>query len=141
MIAESVGNPGTSVAAVPRCGRAIRLMVRLGPAEAAHVDAQATAMGLKRAGWVAALVRRHALGRPYMSSSCEVAVLAIQAEVHRIGVNLNHIARSLNAAVLQGRAPVLELAVLSELREELRAQVQALGQAFRGNLDYWDVGV
>lgn len=43
---------------------AARLMVRLGPAEAAYVEAAAAAMGLRRAGWVAALVRRHATGRP-----------------------------------------------------------------------------
>jgi hypothetical protein len=120
---------------------AARLMVRLGPAEHAHVARQAAAMQLRRAGWVAALVRRHASGRPTFSRAEGVAVLAIQAELRRIGVNVNQIARALNTAVLEGRVLELELADLAALRRELRAHMLALREAVEGNLGYWDVGV
>jgi hypothetical protein len=62
--------------------------------------------------------------------------------VHRIGVNVSQIARSLNAAVLQGKVSEFELAELSGLRRELRTHLLALRQAaFEGNLSYWDVEV
>jgi hypothetical protein len=117
---------------------AVRLMVRLGPAEAAHVETHARAMGLRRAGWVAALVRRHALGTPALPRSDELAVLAIQAEVHRIGVNVNQIARALNTAVLEGAVLELELSEVAALATELKAHLLALREAFLGNLAYWD---
>ena len=115
-------------------------MVRLAPAEAAHVDAQAAAIGMTRAGWVAALVRRHALGRPAFPRSEELALLAIRSELRRLGVNLNQIARALNTAVMEDRVLDTELTALDDMRRELRAHIQALGEAFAGNLAYWEVG-
>lgn len=119
---------------------AARLMVRLGPAEAAHVEAAAAAMGLRRAGWVAALVRRHATGRPAFDRTQETAVLAIQTELRRIGVNINQIARALNTAVMEGRVLETELAWADDLRRELSSHMLALREAFEGNLAYWEVG-
>jgi hypothetical protein len=124
-----------------RCGprAAARLMVRLGPAEAAHVDAAAATMGLRRASWVAALVRRHALGRPTFDRAQEDALLAIRAELRRIGVNVNQIARAMNTAVMEGRVLAAELAWVDDLRRELAAHMLALREAFEGNLAYWEV--
>lgn len=137
---------GECVASVPDAGSAARkapsasrLMVRLGSLETAHVDAQAAAMGLRRAGWVAALVRRHALGRPAFDRPQELAVLAIQGELRRIGVNVNQIARALNTAVLEGRVLDTELSSIDDLRRELGAHMRALRESFEGNLAYWDV--
>lgn len=120
-------------------GSAARLMVRLGPAEAAHVDAAAAAMGLRRAGWVAALVRRHALGKPAFDRAQEDALLAIYAELRRIGVNVNQIARAMNTAVIEGRVLESEAAWVEDLRRELREHMLALREAFKGNLAYWQV--
>jgi hypothetical protein len=114
-------------------------MVRLGPAEAAHVDAAAATMGLRRASWVAALVRRHALGRPTFDRAQEDALLAIRAELRRIGVNVNQIARAMNTAVMEGRVLAAELAWVDDLRRELAAHMLALREAFEGNLAYWEV--
>jgi hypothetical protein len=124
--------------AIPGPRSAARLMVRLAPTEAAHVDAAAADMGLRRAGWVAALVRRHALGRPTFDRTQEVALLAIQGELRRIGVNVNQIARAMNTAVLEGRVLALELQSIDDLRRELRGHISALREAFAGNLAYWE---
>jgi hypothetical protein len=120
-------------------GRAERLMVRLAPAEASYVAAEARRMSLPRSTWVAALVRRHSRGQPTFSKGDNMALDGMRREVRRIGVNVNQIARALNTAVLEGRVLDLELAHLEDLRGELRAHLRALGEAFEGNLAYWAV--
>jgi hypothetical protein len=118
-------------------GSAARLMVRLGPPESAHVAREAAAMQLRRAGWVRALVRAHAVGQPTFPRDQELAVFAIQAELRRIGVNVNQIARAMNTAVMEGRVLEMELAYVDALRRELAAHMGALRVAFEGNLAYW----
>ena len=116
-----------------------RLMVRLAAPEAAHVTRESAVFGMPPATWVAALVRRHATGRPRFARPDELALIAIQGELRRIGVNVNQIARALNTAVMEGRVLDLELAYLDDLRAEMRGHMNGLGDAFRGNLAYWDV--
>lgn len=120
---------------------ACRLMVRLAAAEAAHVAREADALGQPRATWVAALVRRHTTGGARFCRPGELALIAIQGELRRIGVNVNQIARALNTAVMEGRVLDLELTYLDELRKEMRGHMEALREAFAGNLAYWDSGV
>ena len=139
LIAGAAGQAPTGSGPPPRVPSTARLMVRLGAREAAHVAAQAEIMGLPRSGWVAALVRRHAFGEPCFSRAEELAVLAIRGEIRRIGVNVNQIARALNTAVLEGRVLELELSDLAALHGEMRGHMQALRQAFQGNLAYWQV--
>lgn len=126
---------GPSAALEPR--ESLRLMVRLAAPEARHVTEQARALSLPRAAWVAALVRRHAMGAPRFPRSEELALLAIHGEVRRIGVNVNQIARALNTAVMEGRVLDTELGAVDDLRRELRAHMIGLGDAFAGNLAYW----
>jgi Bacterial mobilisation protein (MobC) len=137
LVEDAAGS--ASVGATPAAGPrdAARLMVRLGAPEARHVAEQAAAFGLPRAAWVAALVRRHAVGAPRFPRSDELALIAIHGEVRRIGVNLNQIARALNTAVMEGRVLDLELGALEHLRRELRAHIAGLSEAFAGNLAYW----
>jgi hypothetical protein len=138
LISDAAGAGAGSLSPSGGARSAARLMVRLGQVETAHVDAEAAAMGLRRAGWVAALVRRHATGRPRFDRSQETALLAIQAELRRIGVNVNQIARAMNTAVMEGRVLETELAYVDDLRRELRGHMLALREAFEGNLAYWD---
>lgn len=134
----SVAAPALHVApSGPRT--AARLMVRLAASDAAGVDAEAAAMGLRRAAWVAALVRRRVRGRPTFSRPDELALIAIQTELRRIGVNINQIARALNTSVTEGKVLDLELAYLDDLRAEIRGHMSALHEAFEGNLAYWEV--
>lgn len=115
-----------------------RFMVRLRAAEASGVRRGAAEMSLSPSGWIAALVRRRVCGAPRFASADERALLAILAEVHRIGVNANQVARALNTAVLAGRVLDLEIAAVDAMRRELGAHLAGLRGAFEGNLAYWD---
>jgi hypothetical protein len=96
-------------------------------------------MGLTPNAWAAALIRFRLRARPTFRRSDEVSLLAMQAELRRIGVNVNQIARALNTAVMEGKVLDLELAYLDDLRAEIRAHLVALREAFEGNLAYWQV--
>ena len=134
-------------AAAPSPGRApptprrdaLRLMVRLAPPEAAHVQREALAMAMPRAAWVAALVRRHAGGRPAFARPDEITLIGTLRELRRIGVNVNQIARALNTAVMEGRVLDTELTAVDDLRRELSGHIGGLQEAFAGNLAYWAV--
>lgn len=104
----------------------VRLVVRLRAAEAAHMAAEAAAMEMRPSGWVAVLVRRHAMARPTFARRDELALIGIHAEIRRIGVNVNQIARALNTAVVAGQVLELEMADLDAFRRELRAHMTAL---------------
>ncbi|MDB5459450.1 MAG: hypothetical protein JWO72_1191 [Caulobacteraceae bacterium] len=112
-------------------------MLRLTAAEAAGVDVEAAALGLRRATWISALVRRRVLGQPTFARSDALLLTGVRSELRRIGVNVNQIARALNTAVLEGRVLDTELTAVDDLRRELRAHILALGEAFEGNLAYW----
>lgn len=120
----------------PRDGA--RIMVRLAAPDAAGVDAAAAQMGLSRAGWVAALVRRRVRGKPSFPRPEALTLMAIQVELRRVGVNVNQIARALNTAVMEGRVLDAELAWVRSLRAEIRDHIGALREAFDGNLAYWE---
>ncbi|MBI1198304.1 MAG: plasmid mobilization relaxosome protein MobC [Phenylobacterium sp.] len=138
LIAEaSMGDPPPP--ASPSGPRPTKLTVRLAAADARGLDVAASSMGLSRNGWAAAVIRRRLVGRPTFRRSEELALLAIQSEVHRIGINVNQIARALNTAVMDGKVLDLEVAALADLRTELRAHIRALREAFEGNLAYWQV--
>ena len=96
-------------------------------------------MGLRLSTWVAALVSHRVRGRPRFQPRDEDALLAIQGEIHRIGVNVNQIARALNTAVLEGKVLDLQIAYLEDLRVELRGHLGAVRAAFEGNAAYWQV--
>jgi hypothetical protein len=137
-LACSGGDGGRDGAA--RLGpRPLKLTVRLTAADGVGLGAAAAAVGLTRNAWVAALVRRRLQGRPTFGRSDAVSLIAVQAELRRLGVNVNQIARALNTAVLEGRVLDTQLIAVDELRRELRAYLTAVREAFAGNLAYWDV--
>lgn len=117
--------------------RPLKLTVRLAEEDGADLAREAAAMGLTPNGWAAALIRHRLHGRPTFRRSEGVALLAIQGEVRRIGVNVNQIARALNTAVMEGKVLELEVAYLADLQTELRAHMSTLRGAFDGNLAYW----
>jgi hypothetical protein len=117
---------------------ASRLMVRLAAPEAAHVAAESARLTMPQAAWVAALVRRHVRGMPTFGTPDTLALLAVQAEIRRIGVNVNQIARAMNTAVMEGRVLEAELQSIDDFRRELAGHLTAVREAFVGNLAYWD---
>ena len=119
--------------------RPLKLTIRLAANDGDGLAREAAAMGMTPNGWAAALIRHRLHGKPTFPRAEAVALLAIQGEVRRIGVNVNQIARALNTAVMEGKVLDLELAYLDALRTELRAHMFALREAFEGNLAYWAV--
>jgi hypothetical protein len=117
--------------------RPLKLTVRLAEGDGDGLAREAAAMGLTPNGWAAALIRHRLHGRPTFPRAEAVALLAIQGEVRRIGVNVNQIARALNTAVIEGKVLDLEVAYLGALQTELRAHMSTLRAAFEGNHAYW----
>jgi len=117
--------------------RPAKLTVRLAATDARGLGAAAAEMGLTPNAWAAALVRRRLHERPTFPAEQALAVLAIQAELRRIGVNINQIARALNTAVMEGKVLDLEVASLAAFQAEIRGHLRALRETFDGNLAYW----
>jgi len=138
LIGEAVGTAPRGSSAGSQHRSAGRVTVRLSAPEFAALDREATAMGLSRARWVAALVRRRVLGKPTFARAEALTLMTIQGELRRVGVNVNQIARALNTAVMEGRVLDSELAWIRELRAEIRSHIVGLHEAFGGNLAYWE---
>ena len=138
LIDRASRSAATAQPATARLGRRpVKLTVRLAASDAHGLGAAAAEMGLTPNAWAAALIRRRLTGRPTFSAAEAPALAAIQAELRRIGVNANQIARALNTAVLEGKVLELEVAYLDDLRAEIRGHMLALREAFEGNLAYW----
>lgn len=136
LIASATGPEAVPPASMAPC-ETTRIFVRLSACEVAKLDAEVARLGLRRATWIAALVRRRLLHQPTLGPVDEQLLIGVRAELRRIGVNVNQIARALNSAVLEGRVLDTELTAIDDLRRELRAHIRALGEAFEGNLAYW----
>jgi len=120
--------------------RPVQLTVRLTSADARGLDAAAAEVGLARATWAAALIRRRLAGRPTFRRSDELSLIATLSELRRIAVSVSQIARGLNTAGIENRARDAELARLDDLRAEIRGHMAGLYDAFEGNLAYWGPG-
>ena len=127
---------GAHASQVPQRRR--KLAVFLSAADSAGIDAAAADWGLTRNAWAAALIRHRLCGRLTFGRPDAVSLIAVQAELRRIRVNVNQIARALNTAALEGQVLDLQLVAVDDLRRELRAHMTALRAAFAGNLAYWD---
>ena len=121
----------------PPTARSGKLTLRLGEADLRLLEREAAATGLSRTQWSVALIRRRLHDRPQFSRPDAVALIEVRRELRRIGVNINQIARALNTAVMDGMVLDLELAQLGAFQAEISAWVEALGEAFEGNLAYW----
>lgn len=137
LVAAAVGD--TAPPAPPEPGRkSLKLSLRLKAEDQTALDRASKADGLQRTDWVLTVLRRRLFGRPRFGRKEELAIYGAQEDLRRIGVNLNQMARAMNTAVLQGSVLTAELAQLDAFREEIRAHVGSLKDAFRGNLAYWD---
>jgi hypothetical protein len=135
LMAEACATPSAPAERLPK--RPLKLTVRLAADDGRGLADAARAMGLTPNAWAAALIRNRLTGKPTFAASSEGALIGVQAEYRRIGVNVNQVARALNTAVMEGKVLDLELAYLEELRTELRAHLSTLRAAFEGNQAYW----
>lgn len=121
----------------PQVGRSAKLTLRLSEDDMQRLEAEAARAGLRRTQWAAALIRRRLHGRTQLTPPEAVALIGVRRELHRIGVNINQIARALNTAVMEGTVLDLEIAQLSAFAAEIRGHLGGLDEAFAGNLAYW----
>lgn len=116
-----------------------KLGLRLVPADLAVLEAEAARRGMTRTQWTVALIRARLYRRPQLNRAEALALIEVQRELRRIGVNVNQIARALNTAVMEGAVLDLEVAQLAAFSEEIRAHLSGVRAAFEGNLAYWSV--
>lgn len=124
-------------AEAPSAPRFGKLTLRLGEADLRLLEVEAAAVGLSRTQWSVALIRRRLHDRPQFNRPEAQALIEVRRELRRIGVNINQIARALNTAVMDGVVLDLEVAQLGVFQAEIAAWIEALGEAFEGNLAYW----
>lgn len=142
MIEEALDGEGTgglvSETSEGARGRGVEIKVVLAKDEASLVETLAKAAGFRRSRWIAALVRRKIASRPVFAPEEAHSFILVQRELRRIGVNLNQVARALNAAVMPGSTLRAEISSVETARSEIRAHIAGLRAAFAGNLAYWD---
>lgn len=93
--AASIGLPEARADPLPPSSGKLRL--RLRAADLVQLEDEARRAGLSRTQWAAALIRRRLHGRVQLTPPEATAVIEARRELRRIGVNLNQIARALNA--------------------------------------------
>ncbi|MBD3817788.1 MAG: plasmid mobilization relaxosome protein MobC [Brevundimonas diminuta] len=121
----------------PPVGQSAKLTLRLSEDDMQRLEAEAARAGLRRTQWAAALIRRRLHGHPQLTPPEAVALIGVRRELHRIGVNINQIARALNTAVMEGVVLDLEMAQLTAFASEIRDHLGGLDEVFGGNLAYW----
>jgi uncharacterized protein (DUF1778 family) len=114
-----------------------KITLRLAPHDMGLVETAASAAGVTRNQWCVRLIRRRVHGRPQFTPPESLCLIEVRRELRRIGVNVNQIARALNTAVMEGAVLDLELDQLADFRREIGTWIDALEEAFKGNLDYW----
>lgn len=140
LIETAAGAPAGEILGTRPVGPTGKLTLRLGEADLKRLEATAACAGFSRTQWTMALIRRRLHAHPQFNPSDTLSLIDARRELRRIGVNINQAARVLNAAVLAGRPVASELARLELYQSEARVWVQAIGDGFKGNLDYWSVG-
>lgn len=131
----SLPDPGDA----PSVRMSTKLGLRLTPVDLAMLEAEAARTGMTRTQWTVALIRARLHHRPQFHRPEASALIEVQRELRRIGVNINQIARALNTAVMQGVVLDLEVAQLAAFSEEIRAHLVGVREAVEGNLAYWAV--
>lgn len=121
----------------PPGAKSAKLTLRLAAEDMALLEAEAGRAGLLRTQWAVMLIRRRLHGRLQLAPPEALALIGVRRELHRIGVNINQIARALNTAVMEGTVLDLEIAQLAAFAAEIRGQLGGLDEAFAGNLAYW----
>lgn len=121
----------------PPGAKSAKLTLRLSDSDMAFLEAEAARAGVLRTQWAVMLIRRRLYGRLQLTPPEVIALIGVRRELHRIGVNINQIARALNTAVMEGAVLNLEIAQLATFAAEIRDHLAELDEAFAGNLAYW----
>lgn len=116
-----------------------RVEVRLTQAEMAALDVAARERGMKRADWVATLVRQRLQMTTLPPVDVRRSLVDTWRQLKRIGINLNQSVRSLNAARMEGSRLDLdrEAGRVADFRNEIVEQLAEVQKAITGEGSYW----
>lgn len=118
-----------------------KITVRFRRSERTAIADAAAARGMTRTSWITALVRaRLGLGLP-LSGGEEEALRAIARELHRVGGNLNQIARSAQLAAEAGAPVTFDPSVLEEARDVAAEAMGELRRVLARSAASWQVPV
>lgn len=117
--------------------KSAKLTLRLSETDLAFLEAEAGRAGLSRTQWSVALIRYRLHGRLQPTPPQALVLIEIHRELHRIGVNVNQIARALNTAVMEGQVLELETAQLAAFAAEIQGAMADLRSALAGDRAYW----
>jgi hypothetical protein len=122
-------------------GTSDKVTVRFRRSEQAAIADAAAARGMTRTAWIASLVRaRLGLGLP-LTGGEEEALRAIARELHRIGGNINQMARASNTQALSGKPVELDADALTEAAQAVREATCELRQVLGRSAGAWQVPV
>jgi hypothetical protein len=108
-----------------------RYSLNLETPERNYVKAEAEKLDLSATRWIAALVRRHAHGRPQFSRAGELAFQEVHSELRRIRTEINMLRRELppDSAIAER---------IDRVAARIGDHMDTLRKAFRRNLRYWE---
>lgn len=118
-------------------GRGEKLTIRLKPDELAALAEVSKERGMPSTTWLTSLVRARLLRRPALSGDESDAYSSAHRELNRIGINLNQIARLMNAAAVEGEVLEADAQMIREACVEIRVVTQGVRDALGGNVAYW----
>lgn len=118
-----------------------RVSLRFTDVENAVLEHRASQRSTDRSGWIKALVRRHLGLKSRVDDGLLAELAPIRMQLLRIGRNLNQAMKAANASMLPDGDKQIggELRRIAEMRMEVSEQVAAVGEAMRGDTDYWTV--
>lgn len=137
---ERVSGPGQTTQPAPaiRSRGSNRVTVRLSDDELSQLDQAAAERCVRRTDWVAATIRsRLPLTVPPRDNLEKL--IDIRRELRSIGRNVNQAVHALHSANMEGSRLDLEreAARVASMQASVVEQIEAIGAALKGDLEYW----
>ncbi|RYF20565.1 mobilization protein [Sphingomonas sp. PAMC 26621] len=125
----------------PSSGR-YRVEIKLNEGDAKRLEAMADERGLTRTDWIVALIQTRLNGAPVPVVDQRQTLTDIRIQLRGIAKNVNQVVKAFHAANMEdSRLEVSrEVARLAAMAESVSEQVEAIGDAMRGDLSYWRAG-
>lgn len=116
------------------------IVVRLEPRDFPRLDEEAKAMGMSRAQWLLACVRKRLHQRRLMSALDRTWISRTEKEMRRVAFQVGRAASGVRSAAEQGRAVDAPLEILQGLMRRAELLADSIREGFRGNDAYWEGG-